>query len=459
MTLNLIDSFVTGSHPLAGLMALRMLNGEKKVVLFNDQSNNWNKQYFEHFGGLEKAFLISWGVDDEIETLKNVSDYLTQKTVTFVIDGIAISLGSSPSRNLVEMARKFNSLFSEENLELIESIFLDQKSRDLFDSRFESLSSRISLNCFRYRTLETLTPAIFETHCPENVKILFRNFYDNLIRPEHRSLIFTMSAFYNQSITTKIGELEAIYLFISLLSPLFYVDSERLFADLLKEFTQRNGIAIESENNPQYRLKNRKLLPMQFKATEENVFKFGMHFFFGDKSVGDHVFLTSEKILYQAITIELKNVVGNHLSKGTYIICNQDFLGSEVAYWSLDISDEMVFSIRLYLEDRNGLDLIRMKKRLMQFIIKQFKGFGIRISEENFEDFEFLAEYLPMEWSGLTKRKENLRLPLDNHVFFRKMNGSRTRIRNAYGFTPLRSEPLGLFSLLLQIKNKDSFTQ
>lgn len=446
-------AFISGNHPLMGMLAMRFAKNHHVVKIAEDQNVLWNKQFLEQITELDKAFFESWGIDENVRCLQNIDQYIYKHEVSFIFNGVALYLGGNPSRNLIELSRKFSSLFSEKAIEEIEHIFQDKNIRNLFDDRFVSLAKRISLNCFRYRTLETLTPAIFETHCPENIKHLFRDFYENLFKDKHRSLILGLNAFYHNSMTLRIGELEAIHLFLSLLSPIYKFDFERFYFDLSEELKSA-GVGYLTHDKKYQVIKN-KLFP--YLDGEKKKLPPTKSFLFGEREIDRELSIFKENYCYEKYEINITNVDTIELALGRYIIVHDELLGTNIPFWSLELEHNNVLNVHFYYK-KESCDHLRKRESLVKdFLSQEFLSFGIDLRSANFSEIKKSYSTIPLEWAKFEMRKENCKLPLVSCVYFRKETGKEVKVSNAWGFSSERFEPLGLYSLLLQLKNIDSF--
>ena len=169
------DVYLTIRKSFSFIYSLSFLEKIIKLLFLMMKGSN-TELSIDTFWELEKEFLKAWGKERDIAPLKNLDEYLFKKHVIFVIGDKRVRLGDTPSRNLKELARKFPALYQGRFKEIVEKILASEASLKSFDQAFLSLGKRVSVNCFKYKTLQSIDMNFFLTHCPQNIKELYTLF-------------------------------------------------------------------------------------------------------------------------------------------------------------------------------------------------------------------------------------------------------------------------------------------
>ena len=245
-----IDSVILGNNLLSYIMAIKNIKNERSCIVLDDIKMKFGSLYIEAISDFEKNMLELLGRTLNIDSLKEISNYLSERHITFVIDNTMIRLGRSPYRNLVELARKFPNLFfnQDNNGTDLLNLLQDNKLSEEFDFRFNQFlkaTSKMTMeDGFKLNQLLTI--------CPKIIKDLFEgclrffNNKGNLNQQlekywEHKTLFYMARGYYQNKLGLKMSQEEVFHLFLSMLSPLYDINHELLINDLKNYFLNLGG--------------------------------------------------------------------------------------------------------------------------------------------------------------------------------------------------------------------------
>ncbi|MEI8348487.1 MAG: hypothetical protein WCG27_13545, partial [Pseudomonadota bacterium] len=244
-----VDMAIIGRSYLSFLYSLELLEKGKKVLLLDDDRMAFGNTYTNSLGQLEKDYLQLWGEEKGIAPLCNIDQYLKKKILTFVVGDKRLWLGDSPSANLTEITRKFFLKLNGDNQLASELIYHPQFLKNLDENFFQYCRGLADgLNPNKKLKLETL----FTEKRTEELTMIHQFFKHIIGRPEPlgvdqnqywtlKTLFFMAQGHFQKKLSLQIADSEFFHLLLTLLSPRYELDHEKLMADLMSLFQARGG--------------------------------------------------------------------------------------------------------------------------------------------------------------------------------------------------------------------------
>ncbi len=244
------DHVIIGKNYLSLLYALELMKNGKSILLIDDGKTQLGEDFESSLSQVELNFIEIWledlGLKHLAQLLRNDPQFSTVKQYRFIFGGRHLILGENPSRNFVEIVRKLNNCFN------IKSELIDDSSfnADDFDSSFVALCRRLSQVCYHFRGVENFSPDEFLSHYPRPLKEAFIGLVKSWHEIEHQNLVSSASlrsfyygsrAFFHQLLENQISDGDLFYLFLSLLSSRYQINTTDLSNLLLNEFAKQGG--------------------------------------------------------------------------------------------------------------------------------------------------------------------------------------------------------------------------
>jgi hypothetical protein len=233
-----IDYALVGNNFITFLLSIGLLNRGKKILVLDDDRFNYDQFSTNALTLLDVEFLRNWGELSHVEPLQNIDQYVTRKSINYYVGKKQVALGDTPLRNYRELCRKFPDLFLNElGLNLLTAT---SEAGESFNKSVQEFSSKVTRAIFLEKKASKVNK-IFETSIPVDLMTLFQHFFSLFSkkeelseweRSEFNTLIFMTRGFFQNRLSTSGSRSEIMHLFISLLSPYFHLDHERLIQDL-----------------------------------------------------------------------------------------------------------------------------------------------------------------------------------------------------------------------------------
>lgn len=249
-----VDFLIRGGDVISLLFAMGLLRKRQEVLFYNESSEEGRWQNVHNWGELEIRHLELLGEKIESEALSKIRTFLSPAHLNYSIGDKRLRLTDDPWENFFNLYRKFPKWFDQSKRpQFNPRDLLKLDFRQKFNEEFLRGLNRVAENCFRYRQLENLTVALFETHMPdfflhlaESIIHIFRqesveNIEVSKLSLEEKSFILGLRFFTQHHLDLKWGKVEVYHFLISLLAPRYHLDEQGLLKVLQKEFCRFGG--------------------------------------------------------------------------------------------------------------------------------------------------------------------------------------------------------------------------
>ena len=99
---------VVGKGYLSFLYGIELLRRDLSILILDDRRLEYGDLFTFGLSKLDIEFLKTWGTDRNITALKQIEDFVTQRSLTYVLGGKRVLLGGEPWNNLRELYRKLS---------------------------------------------------------------------------------------------------------------------------------------------------------------------------------------------------------------------------------------------------------------------------------------------------------------------------------------------------------------
>lgn len=253
---------IHGGDLISLLFSMGLLRKRQEVLFYSESSEEGRWQNIHSWGELELRHLELLGEKIESDALSKVRDYVRPLEVVYSIGDKRLKLTADPWENFFNIYRKFPQWFDlAKRPQFNPRKLLEPTFKEKFNTEFLRGLNRVAENCFRYRQLENLTAALFETHlpdfilhCAESLTQLFRqetveNVAAAPLSLEERKFLLGIRFFMQQHLDLKWGKVEIYHFLISLLAPRYELNEKELLSALNKEFHRFGGFWVDSNKS------------------------------------------------------------------------------------------------------------------------------------------------------------------------------------------------------------------
>lgn len=227
---------IIGFNYISLLKGLKALRRGESVVIIDNRGGSFSNENYLNLSQLDLETLKVIFHSEQLGSLQNFEDFITNRNTLIYIDNIFIEFSDSPFANLKELARKFPTSFA--------SLFHDEFSRFApgeFDQDFRALLENLART-----SVATISFKEFEDNFlkrSQKLLPLFQKFYDlvNTREKEVTELHYILQVMFQNSFSGSCSLLESSYLLISLLAGRFQLDEEKLLNSLLEKYKLGGG--------------------------------------------------------------------------------------------------------------------------------------------------------------------------------------------------------------------------
>ena len=462
------DVYLTtvGKSFLSFIYSLSFLEKNHKVIVLDDERLKYGELFIDTFWELEKEFLKIWGREREIAPLKNLDEYLLKRHVIFVVGGKRVRLGDSPSRNLKELARKFPALYEGRFKNIVQKILVNEASVKSFDQSFLSLAKRVAVNCFKYKTLQSLDMNFFLTHCPQNIKelyLLFCSILDentyNFYGPEWelKTLAFLGRGFFQKKLSWFTNEFERFHFFLCLLSP-HYQPSQKNLMDSLKDCYEQNGGQFKKTSIREWVFHTGSPWCLELESFEGLVQPERLAFF-GGLSKNLPLQVGKMENLYTSLKIEweLKEDLEEPLQGERIVSTDLTRLGTKSPFWEASFSKDKV-AINLVVPMEKASKASFLSEDSERKMLEELGPFCPDLKNKIVKSSFSLTPEVWVEEKKVKfyKKPEEMSFYPAADIFDLSKVGKKKKLKKVDYYGPLK-EGYGLFSSLMEIKDAHSF--
>lgn len=235
------ETVVLGRNLYSYVLGFRYLLDKEKVLLVDEPTIGFGGLFGEQISFTDTLFLISWGEQHRIESLKNLYDYCEIQKNLLVNNNIWVYQGDDSYGNFLELARNLPEIFGGDALTRVQEMGPEQFNRDVLETarkvvneamvygEFIHTSSDL-LSGFFSGELEQILKQVKAELEKESEHLALRPFFD-----------LCRSGLLNYFGRTKMT-FDFSYIFLCLLLPRYKVNLPALLNELSKEFRGMGGM-------------------------------------------------------------------------------------------------------------------------------------------------------------------------------------------------------------------------
>ena len=230
-----VETLIVGSDYISTITGLLCFEKKSSVALLNEHNFYQDPAFLSHLNSFDFHYLNVLGEKHNIQTLRNLKNYIINSPFTFHTNDKSIVLGRDFSSNIHECLRKIPEIFNSEQLRQIDLITLSQQHEKYLGELARKLHQLSDISKFREAVL------IDDYHHFKNLKSIIQwdDSVDNLLR--------CLAGAYDNYIPKKMGVLHKLSLIFNLFSPFYLLDNDRLNNDLIREFEEKGGQVLSDK--------------------------------------------------------------------------------------------------------------------------------------------------------------------------------------------------------------------
>ena len=367
-----IDYALVGHNFITFLLSIGLINRGKKVLVLDDDRFNYGDFFTNSLTLLDVEYLKRWGENSNLTPLKNLDNYLEAQSLYFYVGKKQIVLGDNPVRNFRELCRKFPNLFLNENSEaLFKSHELSQ-----FNDSYQAFCEKATSTLYMEKNTSKMSK-LFESSIPNDLMVHFNYFFSHFSKKEKlteankwelNSLIFMTRGFFQSRLSTTGSRSEIMHLFLSLISPYYKLDHNRLIEDLLKVHQEVGG---EFKKLNMADLKFQKGIVKSFELESfDGIIRPNKMAFIGGYPVGLPIRLKTSSISYNClnVTFHLKNECPELLQDKKIVFTSPMKIGTDRPFWEVYFKGKSA-NFNIIMAKREGTKIEFIQQRVVELLL------------------------------------------------------------------------------------------
>ncbi len=455
-----VDFVLVGKNYLSVLLGLELLDHGQKVLLLDDDRLSYGNLYSDGIGELEKSLLKGWGEDRLISPLAKIDEYLTSSSQIFHSNYKQLCLGHSPSENLIEFSRKYASSFAEDEYEILIDLINSPEKRKEFDEQVMGLCHRLGVNGFRFRSVQNFDTQFFLSQSPQSIQDLYKIFKSKWtfesIESDDELKVFlnSFSLAYHKTFGVRFGDYQIFHGMLSILSPSYKLDQDKLCQYLLS-FFQKKGGQFKKTHVREWKFYKQSPWSLELASFEGIIHPKKVIFLGGDPS-NIPIKLGKDSTFYNQLNMTVKLEESGSDSDNDQFLSKSKMLGTDYFIYQVKRLDDKTCNIKILLRNKRGFKLSFIKEELVKFTKKELSKYFPIINWES-ADFDIKWGSELFFDRSLLHRNETVPLFQKVKIFEKAGPELGQSLKNVHYIGPLREGPLGIVSSLLEIKDGHQF--
>ncbi len=435
------ESILLGKNYLSLIFGILKIKASKESVLVIDDPNcSLGGLWHKNLGEVEKRSLYNIGQKYNVQSLKEINNYLIPTNTLLKLDEVLIEFGQSPFANIRELSRKLPQCFPIDLVETLEKFGEEQFNKDCsiflddITARLEliGINKDFSINQSSLKIIYDQFLSFLDSHSIVSeqlhyvLQVLFQSFFSNL-KDEDGSR----------------------YLLTSILSPRYSLDVDTLMNDLNFEFKSLGG-SISKTSISSIEIYKNKLEYVEL-ASMDGIIKAKQLYVF--TKLREDMFLAErfEPIEYDSISLRapLSHDILNFYTNKRIISSSIDSLGTDFPHFEMDISSTGIMTARYSFASELGTKPSFYYKKAAVSVFNSLTFFLPGLDEEEFlgqvefgQGDSFWYQILP------NNKKAYLRSTSNSSLYCVKTG---EKVENAHNFSHSRVQIMGLYSYLWEI--------
>lgn len=439
-----VDSIIIGQNYISFLIAFDQLNKGKDVLILDDQRILESRNYYSFFSSLEKNFIQSWANDLEIAHLSNIDQALIKRPFFINIDKTMIFIGrDNPYLNFMELARKLPDIF--------EDIFLKLKAANISEEEFNNdyymFCARTGKTLCLFKSLQNVNLLTFSHHAPDyfnEILSIFETKIKEYSQSETKNiLVYALRSIFQNVLDTQISNIESLHLFICLIGPRYFFESQEIYMKMVEELINRGGF-FRSKKIREWKFFNNKPWCVELDSFEGIVHPKNIAFIGGRPIQYPLQFESDEMYLTYEAHIKRKHT--GFLPESFSYYFDSSKIGSNIPYivkYSQGEYDVVELMTRLVSCQKAGFHKTE--------IIEALKFHKLITSDEDILTIQEGSDVLSLRAS------KSINFPLKVPILDTTHYLKAKQLNDIHYIGPLQKAPLGLLSSLMESKDHRNF--
>jgi hypothetical protein len=449
-----VDSVLIGHNYMTFLLSLGLQSRGKKILVLDDDRFNYGDFFTNTVSKIDIEFLKAHGQKFNNQALLDLDSYLTIIPEFFHIGKTQVFLGQRPSENLQELLRKFPTIFNHN--EWASQINLTQFNQD-FDHYCVTIAEKLVL-----AVKKTKWQQVFDI--PEKPLVLSK-LLDSLSlalskkdqlnessRLELNALVYLFRGFYQNRFSIAGSQLEFSHMIISLLSPLYRLNHEKLTSELRTLFLEKGG-EFKKLNLADIKFHKGVVKGLELESYEGFVFPKKV-VFVGGQPLGLPLSFKNPRAVYNCLNlISTNEILPKHLIGKKMIFTSPMKISTDFPVMEI-LFHQNAIEFNLVIRKQNGTKIDFIKQKM----IKELKSDLYYLYPElnlNFNDvvMKFTHDIFIEDnnYKSKTKNMFGLKLKITD-LLFENNPLKFIRPKNVYYLGPYNDGFLGTFSSLIEVQ-------
>ncbi len=451
-----VDQVVIGKSTFSVLLGLQLLQSGSNVLFLDDDRMGYGDLYERFISETTMKSLQAWGEELSVDPLINIHKYRTPSQhyihLNCARQSIRVKLSSSPTGNMLELARKLG--YPEDKQYFPES--------DSFDEEVLASLSRLGKHLYRFQTLSQLDAKIFTGQIPKDLvdwaEPIIAPFLGrkqlNLNRPWD-AFFYVARAIYHQKFSLDFSTAEIWHLLIEAISPRYELDATKLVSDLVDVYQLRGG-QFKATRVREWMFYKSAPWSLELSSYEgiihpKKLILMGSH----SSPIGLELEPGGNSYISVSMDFESEQNINVHSVGTRHFVFSPENVGTDFGLWSMKHLVDGKMKVEVAIRKREGMKI--------EFVAKQLISMSQVILDEHFS----LNKFKPVS----NKLKQERELWIDEHFHKpRKLRGelllpakiklkqvlapgSTETVKNVMYFGPGRRDRLGLISSLIDMKD------
>jgi len=436
------DSVILGKNYLSLIFAiLKIKASDQSVLVLNDPDCSMGGLWHKNLGEIEKRVLYSIGKKYNVQSLKQIKNYLEPTNTLIKLDEILIEFGQNPFSNIRELSRKIPECFPITLIDTIESY-----GEETFNKACSQLLDDITENI-------NLVGSKKDFHVSQpSLKIIFDQFLAFL---DSKSIVseqlhYVLQVLFQSYFSNLKDEDGSRYLLTSVMSPRFNLDIDTLMKDLNFEFKSLGGMITNACISSIEVYKNQ----FQFVefSTMDGIIKAHDLYFFTKLREDIDLKEQLEPVEYKSISMKapLSHDILGFYSNKLIIFSLKDNLGTDFPHFEMEISSEGIMNVRYSFASELGTKPSFFYKKAANSVFNSLTFFFPGLDKEEFLSQVEFGIGDSFWYQVLPNNKKAFIRNASNSSLYSKETGSK--IENTHNFSHSRVQSMGLYSYLWEIE-------
>lgn len=446
-----IDYTIVGHNFFSYLMGIGLAARNNKVLILDDDRFNHGDLFTDSLTILDLEILKKWGEKYDVPPLKKMEEYIQFSPISFFIGKKEVILGDNPSRNYIELSRKFPKFFSMRNMSENFDQGVFQIANNLAEAFYTDQNLlRLSKRLEGFKHLEIMKKF-------EEFYILFfqKDKWDMMLQSEFNSFIALSRGFFHNRLSINGTRSELMHLFFSLLSPHFQFNHEQLVADLLTYYRSAGG-EFKKLNLAALKFHRGVLSSFEFESFE-GIISPGHLLFIGGEPIGLPILLKEKVTVYnsQEVKFLLEKNVPHSLVGKKILFSSPIKTGTSWPFWQASFNENSII-FNIVMLKRQGIKEDFVANKVIDYL---FEDLAFLFPEHKFilknSELKFTLDVLVEDNNINAHVDEAPKVNLRPTTVYSKISPfSFFKLKNVSYLGPYSGNTHGIFSSLIHLQKR-----